>query len=372
MEDTQQEQLNNELTLNYEPKMCFSTKEDEETFSKKYELTKMLGSGAYAEVWEAKNIKTEEIVAVKILQGENTKDVEEILKQNENEIACLKSLNHPNIVSLYDVVVAEDRVLLVQELAQKGDLFDFMFSDENTCNDTGRGLCEADAQFYFSQLIYAIDHMHKSGYAHRDIKIENCLITKTGKLLLCDFGMATTKLKCDNRCGTLDYIAPEVIVAETVNKAAQSQSLSQKKRRKNKGNKNNNNNGNTYIEEGWFSPFVADVWSCGVFLYYILTSDLPFEDESREVTKANILSGEISIPDYISESAKDLISKMLNVNPSKRCSIDDVLSHPFLKTSLVDDFKSNRPASIAADDLAGELSELTISKSSSSIGSQNA
>jgi len=313
--------------INEDKKMKF-TRLSKESLESRYNLLKLLGSGTYAEVWETEKKVNGKKIAVKILQGRKKDEknvINEVLKENMNEIETLQKLNHPNIVCLYETIIYEDRIYLFQEIGEKGDLFDFMFGKENNCRETGRGFNEPTALFFFKQLMNAVCFMHKSGYAHRDIKIENCLVTKSKKLLLCDFGMTTRKTKCNDRCGTLDYISPEIILSDR----------NSDNDNDNEGNENNKNKNNTTNDKkkdeknGWFNPFVTDIWACGVFLYYILTSDLPFSEKTKVDTENAIILGQFQFPEYVSENAKDLIKKMIVVDPNKRITAENIMKHTF-------------------------------------------
>eukprot|EP00761_Pharyngomonas_kirbyi_P009513 gb/GECH01009529.1/.p1 GENE.gb/GECH01009529.1/~~gb/GECH01009529.1/.p1 ORF type:complete len:206 (+),score=25.31 gb/GECH01009529.1/:1-618(+) len=161
------------------------------------------------------------------------------------------------------------------------------------------GLSETIAKSYFRQLIEGVSFCHKQGVAHRDLKPENVFITKNDDIVkIIDFSIATITQPGKNLgeyCGTYNYLAPEVLAA----------------------------NG--------YDGFKADIWSCGVILYCMLTALLPFEEEEPSELIQKIISVDYRFHPKISEDAKDLITKILIKDINERYTIDQILNHPWLQ-----------------------------------------
>jgi serine/threonine protein kinase len=150
-------------------------------------------------------------------------------------------------------------------------------------------------KIFFRQLIYAVTHMHREGIVHRDLKPENILLVDDDtRLKVADFGLSNRIMDgCSlmTSCGSPNYAAPEVI------------------------------EGISYDGPG------ADVWSCGVILFALLTRTLPFESDSLTGLYEAIRTGNYKMPDYLSHETKDLINSMLQVNPDNRIKSHELLSH---------------------------------------------
>ena len=238
------------------------------------------------------------------------------------EIRILKSLQHPNIVKLYEVIETEHYIGMVMEYAsgknfsafrlsrvvfliilfmEGGELFEHILAR--------RYLKEKEAAFFFAQLIKGVDYLHKSQIIHRDLKLENLLLDSKKNIIITDFGFAnTSSLKTgpesllSTSCGSPCYAAPELVI----------------------------NDG--YVGE------VADVWSCGVILYAMLCGYLPFEDDPENPNGENInllykyiLETKLEIPSYVPPLAQSLIRSILVTDPAKRATIAEIKSHKWLR-----------------------------------------
>ena len=146
----------------------------------KYELGKLLGHGTFAKVYHARNVKTNESVAIKVL------DKEKIVKGGlmahiKREIAILRRVRHPNIVKLFEVMATKSKIFFVMEYVRGGELF----------NKVAKGRLKEDiARKYFQQLISAVGFCHARGVYHRDLKPENLLLDENGDLKVSDFGLS--------------------------------------------------------------------------------------------------------------------------------------------------------------------------------------
>lgn len=162
-------------------------------------------------------------------------------------------------------------------------------------------LDEKLARRYFQQLVDGIDYCHRRGVCHRDLKPENLLVDENGTLKITDFGVSSMKGSVSGSdllytaCGTPYYCAPEII------------------------------NG---AEEG-YSGVKIDAWSCGIILYLLLTGTLPFQNEDMTVLYEQINRCTVDYPQWMPVEARDLISKLLEKDPDKRFSLEEVKRHPW-------------------------------------------
>ena len=202
----------------------------------------------------------------------------------------MKLIDHPNIMRLYDVWETSTDLYLVLEYVQGGELFEYL------CNK-GR-LPTSEALSYFQQIIIAVDYCHRFNIAHRDLKPENILLDQDFKIKIADFGMAAWQadpkgVDLRTSCGSPHYASPEICNGEAYNGAA------------------------------------ADIWSCGVILFALLAGRLPFDDDDCPTLLEKIIIGKFAMPLDIDDDAKDLLSRMLAKDASKRITMPEILQHPF-------------------------------------------
>jgi calcium-dependent protein kinase len=217
------------------------------------------------------------------------------------EFQLLKKLDHPHIIRIFEVFSDEKNFYLITEFCEGGEVFS-MIQKSEVFN-------EKIAARVMKQIINAVFYCHTQGIVHRDIKSDNILFLYDkidSPIKLIDFGISVrlekdTKLK--DKTGTVLYIAPEVIKGD-------------------------------YDEK-------CDIWSCGVLLYMMLSGSPPFYGKTRKEVINKILKGTVSFKQNIwglvSSDAKDLITRMLEMNPFTRPSPLEVLSHPWFfknKTSV--------------------------------------
>ncbi|KAL0328984.1 UNVERIFIED_CONTAM: CBL-interacting serine/threonine-protein kinase, partial [Sesamum calycinum] len=252
----------------------------------RYELGRTLGEGTFAKVKFARNVETGENVAIKIL------DKEKVLKhkmigQIKREISTMKLIRHPNVIRMYEVGHGQ----------QDKDLYCYGNGPVAT---RGR-LKEDEARKYFQQLINAVDYCHSRGVYHRDLKPENLLLDANGVLKVSDFGLSALPQQVredgllHTTCGTPNYVAPEVI----------------------------NNKG--------YDGAKADLWSCGVILFVLMAGFLPFEESNLMALYKKIFKADFSCPAWFSSSAKKLIKRILDPNPSTRITIAEMLENEWFK-----------------------------------------
>ncbi|XP_042004812.1 SNF1-related protein kinase catalytic subunit alpha KIN10-like [Salvia splendens] len=263
-----------------------------DSFLRNYKLGKTLGIGSFGKVKIAEHALTGHKVAVKILNRKKIKnmDMEEKVRR---EIKILRLFMHPHIIRLYEVVETISDIYVVMEYVKSGELFDYIV-------EKGR-LQEEEARTFFQQIISGVEYCHRNMVVHRDLKPENLLLDSKHNVKIADFGLSNIMhdghfLKTS--CGSPNYAAPEVI------------------------------SGKLYA-----GPEV-DVWSCGVILYALLCGTLPFDDENIPNLFKKIKGGIYTLPSHLSACARDLIPRMLIVDPMKRMSIPEIRNHPWFQAHL--------------------------------------
>ena len=282
-------------TINRNLNTYFDSRKDESKISN-YEIGKVIGKGAYAVVKICKNKVTQEKFAMKIYEKKKLKD--HVIKYCiSKEIEILKKLNHPNIVKLYDVIYTDKFILLIQELVNGISLRNFYDSEiRNQENISEKKLQLLNS--ILKQILSAFDHIHKKGIAHRDIKLENILMTKNNEIKIIDFGFGMLNSRNHMQkffCGTPNYMAPEIILKKDYN-----------------GQK-------------------ADIWSLGVLIYKLFCADFPFKGKNQKELYNQIVKGKFTIKDYVPEYAKKIIEKMIRLKPNQRISCEQALVSFWLK-----------------------------------------
>lgn len=257
-----------------------------EPFVEGWDFVETLGEGAYGEVRLAVNRKTQEAVAVKIVNGDKLAGNKDSLKK---EVCIHKMLNDIHIIRYYGQRTENNNLYLFLEYAPGGELFDKIEPDV--------GMPIAQANKYFKQLLSGMEFIHSKGVTHRDIKPENLLLDADGNLKITDFGLSTVyKYKekermLDRCCGTPPYVAPEV--------------LSKKE----------------------YRAEPADIWSCGIVLVAMLAGELPWDEPSEkcheyiEWTQSKFRVTPWTKIDTLSLA---LLKKILHPSPSKRYTIAQI------------------------------------------------
>uniref|UniRef100_A0AC35TMB6 Protein kinase domain-containing protein n=1 Tax=Rhabditophanes sp. KR3021 TaxID=114890 RepID=A0AC35TMB6_9BILA len=254
-----------------------------------YDLEKTIGKGHFAVVKLARHVFTGERVAIKIIDKTKLDPVS--TNHIMQEVRCMKLVQHPNIVRLYEVIDTQTKLFLILELGDY-DMFDYIMKNpEKGCN-------EKAAQHYFSQIIKAIDYCHALHVVHRDLKPENVVFfEKLGMAKLTDFGFSNLYIpgeQLKTSCGSLAYSAPEILLGDAYD-----------------------------------APKV-DIWSLGVLLYMLLCGRLPFQETNESETLTKILDCKYTIPDNVSNDAKYLISRMLVRNPKERACLSEIIEHSWV------------------------------------------
>ena len=247
-----------------------------------YRLGRTLGIGSFGKVKLAEHILTGHKVAIKVLNLKKVKalDMEEKVRR---EIKILRLFQHPHIIRSYEVIETPTDIFVVTEYVKSGELFDYIV-------EKGR-LGEEEARHFFQQIISGVEYCHRNMVVHRDLKPENLLLDSKSNVKIADFGLSNIMRDghfLKTSCGSPNYAAPEVI------------------------------SGKLYA-----GPEV-DVWSCGVILYALLCGSLPFDDENIPNLFKKIKNGIYFLPSHLSPGSRDLIPRMLIVDPLKRITIPEV------------------------------------------------
>lgn len=276
-----------------------------------YLLLQTLGEGEFGKVKLGVHKEWGEEVAVKLIKRDKVatdaplnlddtgnKDPAKMTKV-EREIQVLKDVRHPNIVRLYEVIESDRYIGIVLEYASGGELFDHILAHKY--------LKEEHACRLFAQLISGVSYLHQKKIVHRDLKLENLLLDRNRNVIITDFGFANNfEDRRDDlmatSCGSPCYAAPELVV-----------------------------------QDGLYAGSAVDVWSCGVILYAMLAGYLPFDDDPANPDGDNInllykyiLATPLSFPEYITAQPRDLLSKMLVPDPTRRATLEQVMQHSWL------------------------------------------
>ncbi|NWR14810.1 SNRK kinase, partial [Emberiza fucata] len=255
-----------------------------------YDLDKTLGRGHFAVVKLARHVFTGEKVAVKVI--DKTKLDTLATGHLFQEVRCMKLVQHPNIVRLYEVIDTQTKLYLILELGDGGDMFDYIMKHEE-------GLNEDLAKKYFAQIVHAISYCHKLHVVHRDLKPENVVFfEKQGLVKLTDFGFSNKfqpGKKLTTSCGSLAYSAPEILLGDEYDAPA------------------------------------VDIWSLGVILFMLVCGQPPFQEANDSETLTMIMDCKYTVPPHVSKECKDLITRMLQRDPKRRASLEEIENHAWLQ-----------------------------------------
>ena len=309
---------------NYINKYYLKHKKYPNTSLQFYKYGRLIGQGAFGKVNLGLNILTGRIVAVKSFDKNNSELTGDNMKKILYETDLMKKLNHPNITKILEMFEDEKYFMIIMEYINGGNLFSFV--------KKRRKLSEKTAKFLFRQIILGIKYIHEQNIVHRDIKLENLLIDLNNNVKICDFGIGR-RIKSKNQllhdqCGTLMYMAPEILLSS---------------------------------KEKGYEGFPVDIWSSGISLYIMLSGTLPFnyknkkntdedeDDENEEEEESiseksknkkndednfklqySIVYKEPKKIEKISDEARDLLKGLLNKDPKKRLTCEQILNHPWL------------------------------------------
>lgn len=260
-------------------------------------IAQTLGEGAYGEVKLLVNRNTSDAVAMKMIDLKKHPSAASSVKK---EVAIQRNLQHPNILKFFGRRTQGDVEFIFLEYAAGGELFDRIEPDV--------GMSKLQAQRYFSQLLSGVEYLHEKGIAHRDLKPENLLLDEQDNVKISDFGMATM-FRCKGRerqlttkCGTLPYVAPEVLVQP-------------------------------------YNATPADIWSCGIILVTLLSGELPWDQPTSNCAeflawKENKYTT-LTPWSKLDSIAIAFLRKILAFNPVDRITLDKIQQHRWCQTDLV-------------------------------------
>ncbi|XP_067640928.1 ribosomal protein S6 kinase 2 beta [Eurosta solidaginis] len=261
-----------------------------------FELLRVLGEGSFGKVFLVRKVIGKDagtLYAMKVLKKATLKVKDRVRSTNERKI--LADVGHAFIVKLHYAFQTPGKLYLILDFLRGGDLFtrlskEVMFTEE-------------DVKFYLAELALALNHLHSLGIIYRDLKPENILLDEHGHIALTDFGLSKQPLdgsKTYSFCGTVEYMAPEIV----------------------------NRKGH---------DFAADWWSFGVLMYEMLTGNLPFHGQTRQETMNQILRSKLGMPENLSPEAQSLLRALFKRNPQNRLGagpngILDIKAHCFFAT----------------------------------------
>ena len=254
-----------------------------------YLILQTIGEGTFGKVKLGIYLPNNEKVAIKILEKDRMTDKDDQIRI-KREFDMLSKINHPNVILVTEIFESIDSYYSVMEYCQGGELFNYIVKKKR--------LSEDESSFLFFQMINGLEYIHSLGIVHRDLKPENLLLTGQHLLKIIDFGLSNYYKENQTEllrtpCGSPCYASPEMVAGKKYD-----------------GIKN-------------------DIWSTGIILFAMLCGYLPFEDKNNDILFKKILECKIEFPEFLSDEAKDLIIKILVLEPKNRISIPDIKKHSF-------------------------------------------
>lgn len=261
-----------------------------------FEPIRCLGKGAYGTVILVKQRVTGRLYAQKQFKKASITVHKRLIEQTKTERQILESVSrHPFVVKLYYAFQDCEKLYLILEYGQGGELFTHL--------NTEHMFSEAVASFYMAEMVLALSYLHdEMGVIYRDLKPENCLLDAEGHLLLTDFGLSKVAVdeSCTSMSGTVEYMAPEVILKKKYGKA-------------------------------------VDWWSFGILGFDLMTGNVPFRGPNTAKIQHNILKQKLVLPYFLGPDAKDLLTRLLRKEPNKRLGanmprdLDIIKKHRFFR-----------------------------------------
>ncbi|CAJ0578817.1 unnamed protein product, partial [Mesorhabditis spiculigera] len=263
-----------------------------------FELLKVLGKGGYGKVFQVRKLtgtdKTK-IFAMKVLKKATIIRNQKDTAHTKAERNILEAVKSPFICDLHYAFQTNGKLYLILEYLSGGELFMHLEREGIFMEET--------AAFYLSEIIVALDHLHQQGIIYRDLKPENIMLDGNGHVKLTDFGLCKESIEGDAKthtfCGTIEYMAPEILMRCGHGKA-------------------------------------VDWWSLGALMFDMLTGGPPFTAENRKRTIDKILKGRLTLPAYLSSEARDLIKRLLKRHVETRLGAgpedaEEIKRHEFFR-----------------------------------------
>ena len=254
-----------------------------------YLVQQTLGEGTFGKVKLGIFLPNDEKVAIKVLEKDRMTDKDDHIRI-KREFDMLSKFNHPNVILVTEIFESADSYYSVMEYCEKGELFNYIVKKKR--------LTEKESSFLYFQIINGLEYIHSLGIVHRDLKPENLLLTKDHLLKIIDFGLSNyfeenqTEL-LSTPCGSPCYASPEMVAGKK------------------------------------YDGIKIDIWATGIILFAMLCGYLPFEDKNNDILFDKILECKIEFPEFLSDESKDLISKILVIDPDKRITIPQIKNHSF-------------------------------------------
>lgn len=258
----------------------------------KYQFHGSLGSGTFSQVYLATNKRSLIKVAIKVIPRHFLDDGTDQSVRIRDEIEIHKTMRHPMIAQLYEVIETSENVYLVMEYVNGPTLFDEI-------NDNGP-IPEERASHIYAQIVIALNYLHNTlGVIHRDIKPENIMLEDRKNVKIIDFGLSCVSngKPMMERCGSLSYASPEMIRNEPYN-------------------------------------YAHDIWSSGILLYAIIFGNLPFDEEDAQLQMHQILKDDFYITSPVSVDLEELLDGLLTKDARDRFTLEQVMDHPWIKDHI--------------------------------------
>ena len=256
-----------------------------------YIILQTIGAGATGKVKLGEHKETHALAAIKIFKKSNFDNRPDLQQKIQRETSLMRLFDHPHLLKLKEICESPRHIYIILEYAAHGELFDYLMAR--------RALTVETAMKFFRQIIYGLDYLHAHNICHRDLKPENILLDENDNVKIADFGFARwmSANMADTSCGSPHYASPEIVKGIA------------------------------------YDGRLADIWSCGVILYALLSGRLPFDDPSFRNLVAKVKAGQYRMPEFPPD-IKDLISRMLQVDPEKRITLEQIKHHKAFRIDL--------------------------------------
>jgi len=264
------------------------TQGSDQVYLGNYRVENIIADGLYGKVKIGTHLLTGQKVVLKVIERNK------IDSERFREISLMKKLNHKHVVRMLEVIESRERLVIVYEFVDGGELYDYL-ADKHR-------LSEDEARLFWRQIVIAVKYMHSRNIAHRDLKLENVMLDSSNDIVVIDLGLGNF-MKPDELlstfCGSTAYAAPEMFLCQH------------------------------YVGS------CVDIWSMGVMLYCLVMGFLPFEDPQRVVMADFVPFSEAHEDNvFISSEFEDLITKIFQKDPTARISIDGIIHHPWTTKDL--------------------------------------
>ncbi|KAJ9457035.1 CBL-interacting protein kinase 20 [Diplonema papillatum] len=272
----------------------------------RYTLIREVGRGQYGVVHKATQNIDQSLVAVKVINTRNLKKMGQ--DKLSKEVALMSLIRHVNVIRFIRLELdpVQYTIWMVMEYVDGEDL-------KRVIKRHKRGLPDMQARKYFSQIVAGVQAIHNKGVAHRDLKPENVMVSRRDVVKIADFGLSAIQktdpetgkvlpeYRLTGRCGTPNFVAPEIV----------------------------------FPQDGGYNGFKSDVWSLGVMLYVMLTANLPFTGSSLQAVLKAVKEAAFTVPDHVVPKGVKLLKSMIEPDVSKRVSLRNLASHPWLRNSVL-------------------------------------